>query len=112
MHHVQIVGLENPIVDHTLTVPSSAWDATGLHPGEHWSLSALPQAERQEKLTALKELRRTVGESRRSSPGGSALNTCRVAAWCGVKTAFVGAVGDDDSDARCHLAVASPDRSP
>jgi len=90
-----LVALENPIVDRTIQVSTAALTALGdVSPGSHVSLSALPLVKRKEIETALIPLLRNPGT--RTTPGGAALNSCRVAAWCGAQTAFIGAVGDDE----------------
>eukprot|EP00035_Acanthoeca_spectabilis_P016391 m.333900 g.333900 ORF g.333900 m.333900 type:complete len:404 (+) comp16524_c0_seq2:2705-3916(+) len=91
-----IIGVGNPTVDVTALVARADLTALGITPG-----SDLAGAEQPLKVKVVEAvLSGRVGAVVSRAPGGSALNSIRVAAWgqpasLPVATAFLGAIGDD-----------------
>jgi sugar/nucleoside kinase (ribokinase family) len=79
-----ILGIGNAIVDVVAPVPEAFLSRHGMHKGA----MALIDAPTAERLTA------DLPEGVQSS-GGSAANTCAVAALLGARVAYLGKVGDD-----------------
>jgi len=81
------------MIDKTITVTTEELSQLRVKPGEHISLRTLPQNKQEAFAKTLKLVEQ--GKKTELTPGGSALNVCRVAAWCGARASFIGAVGDD-----------------
>ena len=89
-----ILGFGNPTVDVSVTISSAELDAVGLRPGTETA------GESQQTKQQIVDVAMALPAVRReTTPGGSALNTMRVAAWTAgssIRVVFVGSVGIDD----------------
>ncbi len=90
---LDILGIGNAIVDVLAPVPAGFPQAQGMNPG---SMSLIDAARADEITATLPAV--TVGAVRHSS-GGSAANSCVVAAGLGARVGYLGKVADDEAGA-------------
>lgn len=89
-----LLGFGNPTVDVSVTVTSTEMDTVGLQPGSDAA------GESQDTKQRIVDAALALPVARRdTTPGGSALNSMRVAAWAAsgaIRVAFLGSIGTDE----------------
>ncbi len=93
-----ILGIGNAIVDVLAPVPAGFPQAQGMSPGSMSLIDAARADQITATLPALAPGGETLGAVQHSS-GGSAANSCVVAAGLGARVAYLGKVADDEAGA-------------